>query len=87
MFSKHRLASGPGWGCGKFDGQWGIERSDGAKWTEDDRIRTLGEMCMRLKNILEKAKVQHVDQIVGIPVEVSFDGMTLKEWRVLEEVL
>ena len=28
-----------------------------------------------------------VAQLIGTPVEVTFDGNRLKEWRVLEEVL
>ena len=79
--------SGESWGCGHFDGQWAIKPSDHAKWTDDERVRGLGETVMRLKEILEQAKVRHVEELVGIPVECTFEGMTLTNWRVLMEVL
>ena len=42
---------------------------------------------MRLNALLQDAKVTHVGELVGVPVEVTFDGMTLQSWRVLKEVL
>jgi hypothetical protein len=38
-------------------------------------------------NLLKQAKVEKVSKLVGIPVEVEFDGNTFKSFRVLEEVL
>lgn len=78
---------GKGWGCGHFDGAWGIERSEGTKWSEEDRVLLLGEACLRLRDILAKTHKQDVAELVGVPVECSFDGTLLKSWRVLEEVL
>lgn len=75
------------WGVGDFWGAWSIERSANCKWTEADRIKQLGEMVMRLNAVLKEAKARGVDDLVGVPVEVTFDGNTLKEWRVLTEVL
>lgn len=79
--------SGGAWGVGDFWGAWAIKRSDYCKWTEEDRVRQLGEMVMRLNALLQDAKVTHVGELVGVPVEVTFDGMTLQSWRVLKEVL
>jgi hypothetical protein len=73
--------SGEGWGVGDFWGAWSIKRS------EEDRIRGLGEMVMRVNDLLQQAKVSTVDRLKGIPVEVSFEGNLLKSWRVLTEVL
>jgi hypothetical protein len=36
---------------------------------------------------LKDAKVNSVDELKGKPVEVTFDGNMLKEWRILTEVL
>src|SRR5687768_222119 len=74
-------------GCGHFDGQWGIERSEYAKWTEADRITGLGETCMRLKKLLDDAKCRSVSQLVGKPVELEIDINVLKGFRILTEVL
>lgn len=79
--------SGEGWGVSDFWGAWGIERSDNAEWTEEDRIKQLGEMNMRLNQTLTDAKKKSVGDLVGVPVEVTFDGNRIKSWRVLSEVL
>lgn len=76
-----------GWGVNDFWGGWGIERNKYVKWTEEDRIKQLGEMTMKIKNLLDDAKKTNLDQLEGIPVEVTFDGIQLKEWRILKEVI
>lgn len=78
---------GDGWGVADFWGNWGIERSEHAKWSEEDRLRYLGEAVMRLKGILDDAKVRTVADLIGVPIEATFDGMKLESWRVLKEVL
>lgn len=78
---------GQSWGVGDFKGAWGIERSDYCKWTEEDRLRQLGEAVMFLRGLLTKAKKRHVGELVGTPIEATFDGNKLVSWRVLEEVL
>lgn len=78
---------GKAWGVGDFKGAWGIERSERCQWTEEDRLRQLGEACMFLKDVLQKAGKQSVDELIGVPIEASFDGNILKSWRVLDEVL
>jgi len=40
-----------------------------------------------LSKLLNDAKVDSVDKLKGIPVEVTLEDNTLKEWRVLIEVL
>lgn len=78
---------GKGWGCGHFEGAWGIDRSEYAKWSEEDRIRQLGETCLLLRDTLKAAKVQDVVSLIGTPIECTFEGNGLQSWRVLEEVL
>jgi hypothetical protein len=36
---------------------------------------------------LKKAKVDFVDELEGMPIEVTCVGSAIKEWRILEEVL
>jgi hypothetical protein len=40
-----------------------------------------------VSKLLKDAKVDAVQKLQGIPVEVTFDGNLLKEWRILTEVL
>jgi hypothetical protein len=78
---------GKGWGVCDFWGHWGTKHSDHCKWSEVDRLVGIGEAAMRLNALLETAKKYSVADLVGVPVEVTFDGNALKEWRLLEEVL
>lgn len=75
------------WRVGDFWGAWSIERSEYAKWSEADRIKQLGEMCMKINALLNSAKKDDINKLKGIPVEVIFENNTLKEWRVLTEVI
>ena len=76
-----------GWGVGDFNGDWALERSKDAEWTEEIRIKNLGKMCMYINQLLEDAKVDDINELKGKPVEVTFDGNLLKEWRLLTEVI
>ena len=79
--------TGDGWGVGTFKGAWGIQRSDHAKWSEEERRGWLADTALFVRDLLKAAKKQHVAQLDGVPVEATFEGSLLKEWRVLTEVL
>lgn len=82
--------SGEGWGVGDFKGNWDAETikvSEYTKWTETDRDKGYSDTMRFLSKLLKEAKVSSVDKLKGIPVEVTFDGNLLKEWRILTEVL
>lgn len=81
------VLGGESFGVHDFWGTWGIDRSERAKWTEEERLTQLGEMVMRLKKLMDDAKVTTVEQLAGIPISITFDDRTLKSWRVLKEVL
>ncbi|MBX3017964.1 MAG: hypothetical protein KF767_08750 [Bdellovibrionaceae bacterium] len=79
---------GESWGVrADITGGWDVVRSESAQWTEDDRIKAHGEMCLKLSAILKDAKVNSVSRLVGIPIEAEFDGTKLVNWRVMKEVL
>lgn len=84
-----QLSFGNGLGVGDFWGYWcfGIEHDENCKWTEEERIKFLGETAMKISKLLLDAKVESVDELKGIPIEVSFEGFKMKSWRVLTEVL
>lgn len=81
------LKFGGGSVVSSFDGEWGIKHTENCRWTEEQRLKGLGETVMRLAKILRDAKKKHVDELVGVPVEVTLDGNMLKSWRVLTEVV
>lgn len=77
---------GDGWGVGDFHGTWATH-SKGCKWTVEDQRSAFADTAEYIRDLLKAAKVHSVDRLVGIPVEVTFDGNCLKSWRVLTEVL
>ena len=78
------------WAVGDFKGTWdaeSIKRNEYTKWTEEDRSKGYDETMRFISKLLKEAKVDSVDKLKDIPVEVTFDGNLLKEWRILTEVL
>lgn len=81
---------GDGWGVGTDKTAWDanrIECSDHCKWTEEDRSKQYDEIMRYISDLLRDAKVDSVDKLKGVPVETVFEGMTLKSWRILTEVV
>ena len=90
MIGIHFTLSDGSWGVGDSRAQWDSEMiscSEHAKWTESDRDVWYAEIMRYVSKLLKDAKVDSVDKLKGKPVEVTFDGNTLKEWRILTEVL
>ena len=91
MFGISFTLGGKGWGVGDFWGYWGSDidptASSGFKWNEADRNGQRLEILLKIEDLMRKAKVLDVTKLVGVPVEVEFDGTLLKSWRVLWEVL
>lgn len=79
--------SGKSWGVGDFWGDWGMERSEDASWTEKDRRQRLGRAVMRIQALFEAAKVTSLSELKGKPVEAEFEQNTLKSWRILTEAI
>lgn len=77
------------WAVGSFNGGWSadIECTEHCKWTEADRDRAFSDTMRYVNGLLKDAKVKSVAELKDIPVEVEFDGNTLKSWRILTEVL
>jgi hypothetical protein len=78
---------GKGWGVSDFWGGWADEPSEYAKWTRSDQLEWHGKTADRVAKLLKSAKVRTVSDLKDVPVEVTFDGMQLVSWRVLEEVI
>jgi hypothetical protein len=64
--------------CGDFLGSFPKETPEPGRWDQ------FGDKIIEL---LRDAKVDSVSKLVGKPVEICFDGLSLKTWRVLIEVL
>ena len=81
---------GGSWGVmASVGGGWStiIKHSEHCQWTEAERDSGYSTMLREVQDILRKAKVEDVGALVGKPIEATFEGMALKSWRILEEVL
>ncbi len=82
--------SGDGWGVGDSKSTWDanqIKHTEHCQWTEEDRSKGYDEVMRFVSDLLKDAKCNSIDQLNGKPVEAKFEGMTLKGWRILTEVL
>ena len=87
MFGVTFNLGGNGWGVGDFWGMWSNPPSPHAKWTVEDQMKSRAETMTKLIDLMQKAKVNDLNKLQGIPVEVTFEFKSLKSWRILEEVL
>lgn len=81
---------GQGWGVSDFKGDWDaelIEHTEHCKWTEINRDKNYADTVRYLSQLLKDAKKDTVDELKGVPIEVTFEGNILKSWRILTEVL
>ena len=83
-----------GSGCfASVDAGWDaatMECTERCKWSEEDRSKGHDKLCRKLSQILKDAKVDSVHELEGKPIEAQFDKVgfgTLKDWRILTEVL
>lgn len=86
----HLTFDGGGWGVRSSECFWDFESikwSERCKWTDESRNNDAAAVLRKLSTLLKQAKVETVDKLKGIPIECEFDGMCLKSWRILEEVL
>ena len=74
------------WGVSDFKGTW-ASRSKGAQWTKASQIKRWGETVEWLKDLLTEAKVNNINQLKNVPVEVTFENNVLQSWRILSEVI
>lgn len=64
-----------------------MKRSEHAQWTEEDRKEQIADAFYWLDQLMTDAKVTDANKLVGKPIEATFDGLQMKSWRLLTEVL
>lgn len=81
--------SGNGWGVSDSKAFWDSEIIDSkdCKWNENDRNLGYANVMRYISTLLKDAKCSDVVELYGKPVEVTFDGNLLKDWRILTEAL
>lgn len=90
MLGLHVTLGDGSWGVSNSKASWDSEKikwGEYTQWSEEDRNQWYSDIMRYVSTLLKEAKVDSVDKLKGKPVEVTFDGNTLKEWRILTEVL
>lgn len=87
MFGVSFDLGGKSWGVGDFWGTWADDPDKGCKWTKEEQSKIFADTTRKVRNVLRKANKDDLAKLAGTPVEVTFDGNSLKSWRVLEEVV
>ena len=77
---------GEAWGVKDFKGTW-ANWTERRKWTLDEQRGVFADAVELLRDTLHAAKKTDIAELVGTPVEVTFEGNVIKSWRVLTEVV
>lgn len=64
-----------------------IEWTASCKWTPEERDAELLNIIHSIDKLLTEAKVGQVCDLKGIPVEITIENRTFKDFRILTEVL
>lgn len=73
---------------GAWDYNFIKEPGESARWTEKDRTKIMIDMLRKISDLLKAAKVNSIDELKGKPIEMTIEDLnTLKDWRILTEVL
>lgn len=77
--------------CSPFHGTWcpGLvdPSNEHYKWSESDRDKILAKTMRFIGKLLLDAKKHDINELVGVPVEVTLDGTVFHDFRILKEVL
>jgi len=69
-----------------FIGAW-ADYPPFAKYSAEEWRESHADSTIQIKEIFAQAKVDDVSKLVGKPVELTFEGNILRDWRILTEVL
>lgn len=64
-----------------------IKHTKNCQWDEDARTEQYIKIIKQISKYLSEAKVDRIEKLNGVPVEITMEGNCLKEWRILTEVI
>jgi len=64
-----------------------IDSVESTGWTEKDRSKQNDEVMRYISDLLHQAKIHSLNDLQGVPVEITYEGNTLQSWRILTEVI
>jgi hypothetical protein len=74
------------WSVTDFWGTW-ADHSEGCEWSIADQQQKFLASFMRVKELMRDAGVDDFSKLKNVPVEITFEGNTMKSWRIMTEVL
>ena len=79
-----KLGDGSAIGTG---GAYTVNISKECIWADEERRKGITEMIDKVGQILHDAQVSNVYNLKNVPVEVTIEGNTFRDFRILTEVL
>lgn len=79
--------NGGGIGTSDFRGAFPPDDKHDEPSVADSKRAAIADSAKWLLSLLDAAKKRDINQLVGVPIEATFDQMRLQSWRVLTEVL
>ena len=76
-------------GCGVMSGgKYTVNMSKQCKWySQEEREHIITLYADKVYELLNEARVNYVSQLINIPVEITIEDNTFKDFRILTEVL
>ena len=77
----------------KFDGCFVTSTRDvvnigeTCKWTPEERSKAITECMDQIVKVMKDANVNEIIKLKGKPVELTIEGNTLQDYRILTEVI
>ena len=66
---------------------WTSEPDKYSKWNVQDQDNAYAKTMRYIIKLMVDAKVSKIEDLKGMPIEATWDGMMLKEVRILTEVI
>ncbi len=64
-----------------------IEHTKDSKWSQESRDKAMVNTLKYVSRLLKDAKVDSIDKLKSVPIEITFKGPCLESFRILTEAL
>ncbi len=68
-------------------GKYCVNISKDCRWGDDSRVEIITQYVEYVAQVLKDANCNYVSELVNKPVEVTVEGNTFKDFRILTEVI
>jgi hypothetical protein len=68
-------------------GVWGGSPSERSKWTLESKKKEMSEIMLYIEELMTLANVTQIQDLKGVPVEVTLTDNKFDDFRILTEVI